>query len=112
MEDADVIAQLVVLLAGGYKTAAHLIAMTLYWLQSSGQLSLVKENPTLIQRAVRECASFDGSSLFLARKARQDVALSGTMIYRGETVFVVLPAANRQWREQVGRPRVRLPQSS
>ena len=100
MTDQQIIANCIVFLSGGYKTTTHLITMALYWLrQEPDQLKLLREDPGLIHRAVKEVLRFDGSSQFLARRAKVDVAIGEQVIAAGRVVFVLLPAANRDGRQ-------------
>ena len=103
LSDEDIVAEMIVLLAGGYKSATHLIAMTLYWLQSVEQLSLTQQDPVLIAQAVRECMSYDGPSLLLARTVKQQMCLADVSLNVGDTIFVLLPAVNRDARSNEGK---------
>jgi cytochrome P450 len=65
-------------------------------LQHPDQLQNLKEDPSLIKPAVEELLRYDGPvETSTERFAREDVAIGGTVVPRGEMVLVVLAAANR-----------------
>ncbi len=100
LTDQQIIANCIVLLSGGYETTTHLITMALYWLsQAPDQLKLLRDDPGLIHSMLKEVMRFDGSSQFLARRAKADVAVGEKVISAGQTVFVLLAAANRDGRQ-------------
>ncbi len=100
LTDQQIIANCIVLAAGGYETTTHLISMTIYWLsQFPDQLRLLRNDPAFITSALREVMRYDGSSQFLARRTKADVSKGGQVIPAGQTVYVLLAAANRDERQ-------------
>lgn len=96
MSDEAIVANGVVLLAGGYKTATQLIARAIAHLRRSPtDQALLVEQPALIDDVLRETERLDGSSQFVGRRALVDCTLGGCSIRRGEGVIVLLGAANR-----------------
>ena len=84
-----------VLLGGGYQTLTQLVTMALVRLADHpDQLALLRADPDLIDGTVDEVMRLDGSSQFVARHAALDVDLGGALIRRGQSVVVLLGAAN------------------
>jgi cytochrome P450 len=85
------------LLVAGYETTANLIGSgVLALLQHPDQLARLRSDPGLLPSAVEEllrfCAPVATSTL---RYAAEDVTLGGAVIPKGDMVFVVIAAANR-----------------
>jgi cytochrome P450 len=56
----------------------------------------LKNDPSLIRSAIEELLRYDGPvETSTERFAREDVAIGGTVISKGEMVLVVIAAANR-----------------
>lgn len=84
-----------VLVAGGYQTLTHLVSTGLMLLDRyPDQQRLLRRNPTLIRSAVHEILRFDGSSQYVARRAVADTSIGGVDIPAGDTVVLLLAAAN------------------
>lgn len=93
---AIVVATLLAMLAAGSHGVAHLIAMTLLWLWREPALrEQLEHEPALWPAFLKEVARLDGPQHVLARQALQDVVLSNKRIRRGQTVLIVLAAADR-----------------
>ena len=95
--DDELVGMVLLLLIAGHLTTADLIGTgVLALLQHPGQLQKLKDAPSLIEPAVEELLRH-GSPLERSteRFAREDVAVGGTVIPKGETVLVVIAAANR-----------------
>ena len=96
----DIVANCVVLLAGGYQTLTQLISRTIYWAyHQTGLRDELVRNPTRITDALKETMRLDGSSQFLGRRATSDSELGGCLIRAGQNVVVLLGAANRDPRK-------------
>ena len=85
------------LLSAGHETTANLIGNgTLALLEHPDQLAKLRDDATLLTSAVEEllrfCAPVATSTL---RYASEDIPLRGTVIPKGDTVLVVIAAANR-----------------
>jgi amino acid adenylation domain-containing protein len=88
-------ANCLVLVTGGYQTLTHLIVGGLRLLESfPDQQRRLRAEPELIGSAIDEFLRLDGSSQYLARRATLDVEIDGVRIQAGQTVIVVLSAAN------------------
>jgi amino acid adenylation domain-containing protein len=89
-----------VLVAGGYQTLTHLVSAGLMLLDRyPDQQRLLRQNPTLIRSAVHEILRFDGSSQYVARRAVADTSIGGIDISAGDTVVLLLAAANLDGRK-------------
>jgi cytochrome P450 len=97
------LAMIFLLLIAGHETTVNLIGNgTLALLQNPDQRERLCNESTLMKSAVEELLRY-GSPLETAteRFAREDIALHGTTIPRGEMVFAVLSSANRDERQFV-----------
>ena len=84
-----------VLVAGGYQTLTHLVSAGLMLLDRyPDQQRILREDPALIRSAVHEISRFDGSSQYVARRAVLDTSIGGIKISAGQTVLLLLAAAN------------------
>ncbi|WP_326639788.1 cytochrome P450 [Streptosporangium sp. NBC_01755] len=79
------------------QTPTNLIANAVDVLLSHpDQLAVLREDPTLMPRAVEELTRWCGPTLLsIPRYARQDVELCGTLVRKGEPVTAAIAAANR-----------------
>lgn len=90
-----VAANCLVLAAGGYQTLTHLISRGLLLLaEHPDQLARLRADPGLIDGAVDEIMRLDGSSQYVGRRATADTVLGGASLTAGDTVLVLLSAAN------------------
>jgi cytochrome P450 len=55
----------------------------------------LRDDPSLIPPALEESMRFDGAVHFLTRVAREDLEVSGQVIRRGQVIYPLLGAANR-----------------
>ncbi|WP_020668159.1 cytochrome P450 [Amycolatopsis nigrescens] len=87
----------VVMLVAGHETTANMIALGVFaLLENPGQLTALRYGRTAAERAVDELLRYLTILQFgVHRAALEDVDLDGTMIHKGQTVTVALPAANR-----------------
>jgi cytochrome P450 len=90
-------AMVYLLLVAGYETTANLIGNgTLALLQHPDQLAKLRRDPALLPFAVEELLRFCAPVVMsTSRYAAQDVTLGGKVIPKGDMVFVVVMAANR-----------------
>ncbi|KJS61550.1 cytochrome P450 [Streptomyces rubellomurinus] len=85
------------ILFAGYENTVHLIGnAVLALLTHAEQLAALRAEPGLIDGAVEEFARFDGPApLAIRRFAREDLAIGGVTVPKGETVLLALASANR-----------------
>lgn len=91
----ELLAQCSLVLVAGHETTRNLIGNGLLALpQHPDQFSRLKENPSLVNLAVREFARFDSPVQFSGRAATQDFAWHDREIKKGQTVILLLGSAN------------------
>lgn len=84
------------LLSGGYATATNLLVQTLFWLDKKPDLRrLLEEEPGVLEDIVRETGRLSSPCQYTTRLAVADSVISGKRIRRGQTVVVLIAAANR-----------------
>ena len=86
----------VFLRVGGHHTTMSLLTNGLLaLLQHPEQAQRLKDDPSLVRSAVEELLRFDSPIQFLSRYARQDFEQDGRQIRKGQKLWVMLVAANR-----------------
>jgi len=85
------------ILRAGHDTTTNMIGLgTLILLHHPEQAAAVRDQPELVPGAVEELLRYISPVQFLPRRvALEDVAIGGVVILKGEGVFAVNPAANR-----------------
>ena len=85
------------ILRAGHDTTANMIGLgTLILLQHPEQAAAVRDRPELVPGAVEELLRYISPVQFLPRRvALEDVAIGDVVIRKGDGVFAVNPAANR-----------------
>ncbi len=97
LSEDELLGMVFLLLVAGHETTVNLIGNgTLALLQHPDQLEKLRNDPSLIKSAIEELLRYDGPvEISPERFAREDVAIGGTVIPRGEMVRVVIAAADR-----------------
>lgn len=97
MSEDEVLSMVFLLLTAGHETTQNLIASgTLALLQQRDQWELLRDEPTLIRPAVEELLRFvSPAEMATERYPKEDVAIGGTVIPRGELTLAVVASANR-----------------
>lgn len=84
------------LLFAGHETTTNLLGNGLLSLLCHpGQLDWLRRNPDRIPEAIEELLRYDGPVGAIVRIAKEDVELEGRTIQRGQRVFAMINAANR-----------------
>jgi cytochrome P450 len=84
------------LFGAGHETTVNLIGNGLLALhRNPDQLQLLRRDPSLTPNAIEELLRYDSSVQGTGRTALEDVEVGGTAIRKGEAVFCLLGAANR-----------------
>ncbi len=92
----EVLAACVVLLIAGNETTRNLVGNgMLALLRNPEQRQKLRDDPSLIQTAVEELLRYAGPVQGTARVAMEDLELDGRIIKKGQLVFTLLAAANR-----------------
>ncbi|GAA1918582.1 cytochrome P450 [Streptomyces durmitorensis] len=101
LTDDELIGMALLLLLAGHETTANMLAMATFALLSHpGQLTLLREDPSLIGGAVEELLRYLSiMHVGLPRAALEDVELADRVIAQGDTVTVSVAAANHDPRK-------------
>jgi cytochrome P450 PksS len=100
LSQEELVAMVFLLLIAGHETTVNLIGNgTLALLEHPDQMARLRDDPVLIEPAIEEFLRYTSPvEIATDRYAREDVAISGVTIPRGETVLAVLASANRdEW---------------
>lgn len=96
LTEEELYAQCVMLLWAGHETTRNLIANSIYsLLREPEKMANLRENPTLIRTAVEEFLRFESPVQYTARITKEDINLCNVRISKGQTIFCMLGAANR-----------------
>ena len=96
LNETELVATCITLLTAGHETTTGLIGNGLLaLLRHPDQLRKLRENPALIGTAVEEFLRFDTSFLRAWRLTADDVEIGGQQISKGQTLSLMLGAANR-----------------
>ncbi|WP_394842130.1 cytochrome P450 [Pendulispora brunnea] len=96
LDDEDLIANSRAILTGGHQTTADAIGAGLYiLLKHPEQLKMLREDPSLMPAAVEELMRFLSPVVLHPRRAMEDMELQGKSIKKGQIIFAVPAAANR-----------------
>ncbi|MGO4261558.1 cytochrome P450 [Lysobacter sp. TAB13] len=92
----EVVAQMVLLLAGGHTTTQNVIGAGLLQLfKQPDQLELLKTRPEIMKPAIEEIVRFTSPAQCPTRIAAHDIELRGRLIRKGDGVMPFVAAANR-----------------
>jgi cytochrome P450 len=96
LSDDELFGIVQVLLIAGQETTTQLIGNGLHALMAHAeQLARLRAAPSLITKAVEECLRYDTPVQARTRVATKDMELGGKKIPAGQTLFLLLGAANR-----------------
>jgi cytochrome P450 len=96
LSEAELISTCVTLIIAGHETTLSLISNTIYLLLANpGEFQRLKENPQLLDSAIEESLRYESPVSRQARLMKGDIDLGGKQLKKGEVVFQMLNAANR-----------------
>jgi pimeloyl-[acyl-carrier protein] synthase len=96
LTDEELVATCILLVIAGHETTVNLISNSiLTLLKHPHQMMKLKENPALIENAVEEFLRYESPTQMTARIASEDIEIHGTTIKKGDQVYILLGAANR-----------------
>jgi len=96
LDNDEVIAACMLMLFAGHETTTNLIGNgVLALLRHRDELRRLRDDPGLAASAVEECLRFDGPSGALARVVAVEHELRGRLLRKGDRVFAMVNAANR-----------------
>jgi pimeloyl-[acyl-carrier protein] synthase len=101
LTDDELTATCILLTIAGHETTVNMINNSVLSLvQHPEQLKQLKEDSSLIDRTMEECLRFESPTQMIARSASEDCTINGEhTIKKGEQVYVLLGAANRDPRK-------------
>jgi cytochrome P450 len=100
LSQAELVASCVLLLFAGHETTTNLIGNSvLALLRNSAAARTWREDPALTASAVEELLRFDGPTAAMVRVAREDLPIDGRVVHRGDRLFLMINAANRDPRQ-------------
>jgi cytochrome P450 len=96
LNEAELYANAILLLNAGHETTTNLIGNGLLaLLRHPDQLQKLKDDPSRIANAVEELLRFDSPVQFTSRIAKEDLEFGGKAIQQGQSMILILGAANR-----------------
>lgn len=96
LTDEELLATCILLVIAGHETTVNLISNSvLALLNHPNQLNKLKENPSLIERAVEEFLRYESPTQMIARIASEDIEINDVTIKKGEHIYLLLGAVNR-----------------
>ena len=91
----DLVTTCTLLMSAGYATTAHLIGNSMRALLADPeQLAVFRDNPDQVPAMVEELHRFDAPVQMIARTALRDAEIAGSPVAAGESVLLVIGAAN------------------
>lgn len=100
LTEDEIIATAILLLFAGHETTTNLIGNgMLALLRAPAELARLRAQPAVATSAVEEILRYDGPSGAMTRVALEDVAIDGVNIPRGDRLFLMINAANRDPRQ-------------
>jgi len=91
----EILANCAAILVSGHITTQHLIASGIYLLLKHRQYQLLRDNPHLIGNAVEEMLRYEAPLQRVRRVLRADVSINGFVIPEGQSLMLLIGAANR-----------------
>ncbi len=96
MTEDELVAMYLLLLFGGSETTTNLLGNGFLALQRHrDQWDLLRQDPSLVAGAMDELMRYDSPHHYLPRVVADDFDLRGTRIRAGQTLIIVMGAANR-----------------
>jgi cytochrome P450 len=96
LSEAELINTCVTLFTAGHETTLSLISNTIYTLlANSDQYELLRRDPGLLESAIEESLRYESPVSRQSRLMKDNTELAGKKLKKGEIVFQMLNAANR-----------------
>lgn len=96
LSEDELVATCILLLFAGHETTTNLLGnAVLALLRHPRELRRLRDDPAVIQPAVEELLRYDGPTGAMVRVAAEAVTIDGRTIARGDRVFTMINAANR-----------------
>jgi cytochrome P450 len=99
LTDDELLATCVTLIFAGHETTANLVSNAVVaLLETPAQLQALRDDPSLMERAIEETLRYNGSVQRVRRIATEDLELGGRLIARGDAVLNFVGSADRDER--------------
>lgn len=96
LTEEEIVANLIITMAGGQETTTNLIGNGLVsLLRNPDQMELLANDPSVAASAIEELLRYESPSQHTARIAPEDMELGGKQIRKRQAVIAVFAAANR-----------------
>jgi len=96
MSEEELVASCILILFAGHETTMNLIGnATLLLVKNPDQWALLRNDPNLISSMVEEVLRYECAAFVIVRVANEDIEIGGKRISKGDRVFLMLGAANR-----------------
>ncbi|HUI87212.1 MAG TPA: cytochrome P450 [Anaerolineales bacterium] len=96
ISEEELVNNCILLLTAGHETSASLLTNgILTLLQHPDQMARLKDNPSLMSSAIEEMMRYSRSLQMVMRVVKEDFELDGQRFKQGQTVVLLLSAANR-----------------
>ncbi|AGA64300.1 putative cytochrome P450 hydroxylase [Liberibacter crescens BT-1] len=96
LSDDEIISNVILMFIAGHETTSNMISNALISLyKQPEQLNLLRNDSSLMPKAVTECLRLDSSVQIVGRVALNDLEISGFHIKCGTIIFLMIGAANR-----------------
>jgi cytochrome P450 len=96
LNDDELIGSMMMVLNGGHETTANLLNNSvLALLNNPAAIEMLRNDSKLMPAAVEEFLRYDGPVLSVGRLVAQDTVLGERNLSKGERIFIMLVAANR-----------------
>lgn len=96
LNEQELVATCILLLFAGHETTGNLLATGMYYfIKHPEQWRDLQANPHLGEQAVEEVLRYDGPNAAVTRVASEDIDFRGHLIRKGQRVFAMINAANR-----------------
>lgn len=101
LTDDELISQLIMMLVAGMATTTDQMNNIMFLLATHPEVQAeMRANPNLIMKGIEECKRLDPAVTFIFRVAREDTALGGQPISRGDVIFISTHLINRDLPEE------------
>ena len=92
----ELVGNLVLVFVAGHETTTNIIGNSLLALhRHPDQMQLLRDDPSLMPKAVGEFLRFDNSIQIASRTAQEDVLIGDVRVAKGQDVLTLLGSANR-----------------
>ncbi len=96
LSEEELLSNCILLFAAGHETTVNLIGNgVLALLQNPDQWALLRAQPNLIESAIEECLRYESPVQITGRRPKEDVEIGGKLVQKGQMVFTLIGAANR-----------------